>query len=102
MRDVHLLCTVCAQKEVPLGNPDVLVCSVGTEIFFEAASANPEANKEWGEELDQGWNRAKAMQITESFQDLKPQVYFLHVALKLLFRFIILKGVLQRAPNLTT
>ena len=67
---------VLAQKEVPLGNPDVLVCSVGTEIFFEVGSANPEANKQWGEELDQGWNRAKAMQITESFPDLKSQVHY--------------------------
>ena len=49
------------QKEVPLGNPDVLVCSVGTEIFFEAMGASPEANQQWNTELDQGWDRQAAI-----------------------------------------
>jgi hypothetical protein len=61
------------QKEVPLGNPDVLVCSVGTEIFFEAAGTSPEANKQWAAELDQGWDRAKAIEIAGSFSELSPQ-----------------------------
>ncbi|BDA47308.1 Sucrose-phosphatase 1 [Coccomyxa sp. Obi] len=61
------------RKEVPLGNPDVLVCSVGTEIFFEAAGASPEANKDWAAELDQGWDRAKAVEIAGSIPELSPQ-----------------------------
>ena len=69
----HIL-SACAQEEVPLGNPDVLVCSVGTEIFFEASGARPEANKQWATELDQGWSRAKAIEIAGSFPELKPQV----------------------------
>lgn len=62
------------QKEVPLGNPDVLVCSVGTEIFFEATGASPEANQEWKKELDQGWNRQEAIDAAAKFPDLKTQV----------------------------
>jgi hypothetical protein len=64
----------CLQKEVPLGNPDVLVCSVGTEIFFEATGASPEADEEWKKELDQGWNRQAAIDAAASFSELKPQV----------------------------
>ncbi len=62
------------QKEVPLGNPDVLVCSVGTEIFFEATGASPEANQEWKTELDQGWNRQEAIDAAAKFSELKAQV----------------------------
>lgn len=62
------------QTEVPLGNPDVLVCSVGTEIFFEATGASPEANQEWKKELDQGWNRQEAIDAAANFPDLKTQV----------------------------
>lgn len=68
------------QKEVPLGNPDVLVCSVGTEIFFEAAGTSPEANKQWAAELDQGCDRAKAIEIASSFSELSPQASNLHPA----------------------
>ena len=62
------------QKEVPLGNPDVLVCSVGTEIFFKATGASPEANQEWKAELDQGWSRQEAIDAAAKFSELKPQV----------------------------
>ncbi len=62
------------QKEVPLGNPDVLVCSVGTEIFFEATGASPEANQEWKTELDQGWSRQEAIDAAAKFSELKAQV----------------------------
>ncbi|CAL5220768.1 g2832 [Coccomyxa viridis] len=61
------------RKEVPLGNPDVLVCSVGTEIFFEATGASPEANQEWKTELDQGWNRQEAIDAAAKFSELKAQ-----------------------------
>ena len=63
------------QKEVPLGNPDVLVCSVGTEIFFEAMGASPEANQQWKTELDQGWDRQAAIDAAGKLHDLKPQVW---------------------------
>ena len=66
---------VVLQKEVPLGNPDVLVCSVGTEIFFEATGASPEANQQWKAELDQGWDRQAAIDAAGKLHDLKPQVW---------------------------
>lgn len=58
------------RKEAPLLVPDVLVCSVGTEIFFESAG---EADKEWGAELDQGWNRQGALDVAAGFPELKQQ-----------------------------
>lgn len=51
----------------------MLVCSVGTEIFFEATGASPEADEEWKKELDQGWNRQAAIDAAASFSELKPQ-----------------------------
>ena len=63
------------QKEVPLGDPDVLVCSVGTEIFFEAMGASPEANQQWKTELDQGWDRQAAIDAAGRLHDLEPQVW---------------------------
>lgn len=66
-----LLGCAAVQKEAPLLVPDVLVCSVGTEIFFESAG---EADKEWGAELDQGWNRQGALDIAAGFPELKQQV----------------------------
>jgi hypothetical protein len=74
----HANPTLRLQKEVPLGNPDVLVCSVGTEIFFEASGAAPEANKQWAAELDQGWSRQKAIDLAGSFPELKPQACMPH------------------------
>jgi sucrose-6-phosphatase len=62
------------QKEAPLLVPDVLVCSVGTEIFFESAG---EADREWGRELDQGWDRQGALDAAAGIPELKQQVQFL-------------------------
>ena len=62
------------QKEVPLGTPDVLVCSVGTEIFFEASGHAPEPDRKWAAELDKGWDRAAAIRAAESFSELRVQV----------------------------
>jgi hypothetical protein len=62
------------QKEVPLGNPDVLVCSVGTEIFFEHEGASPEPDKKWIDVLNQGWDRDAAVKAAAGFPQLKMQV----------------------------
>ena len=63
------------QEEVPLGNPDILVCSVGTEIFYEAnGSQAPTADKKWGRLLDQGWNRDLIVKTASKFSGLKLQV----------------------------
>lgn len=60
------------QSEVPLLLvPDVLVCSVGTEIFFESTG---EADEGWARVLDQGWDRASAIAAAEGIPELAPQV----------------------------
>ena len=59
---------------MPLGTPDVLVCSVGTEIFFEASGAAPEPDRKWVAELDKGWDRAAAIRCAESLGQLRVQV----------------------------
>ena len=45
---------------MPLGTPDVLVCSVGTEIFFEAGGASPQPDRKWAAKLAKGWDPAAA------------------------------------------
>ena len=69
--------SIITQEEVPLGDPDVLICSVGTEIFFEkpgAAGAEPQPDKKWTQLLDQGWNRQAALDAAAQLPDLVPQV----------------------------
>ncbi len=67
----------CEQEDVPLGDPDILVCSVGTEIFYEAKE-KAEADKKWGAILDQGWNRESVLSIVSKYPGLKLQVNLLH------------------------
>jgi len=65
---------------VPLGVPDVLICSVGTEIFFEkpgSDGAEPQPDKKWTQLLDQGWNRKAALEAAAQLSELKPQVCLL-------------------------
>eukprot|EP00884_Botryococcus_braunii_P008077 jgi/Botrbrau1/17270/Bobra.0015s0028.1 len=61
------------RKEVPLGNPDVLVCSVGTEIFFEHEGADAEPDRKWFEALDVGWDRDAALAAAAAFPELRLQ-----------------------------
>ena len=63
----------CPQSEVPLGNPDVLVCSVGTEIFFEAAGAEPVPDAKWAKKLEQGWDRQQIVDAISGFTGLTMQ-----------------------------
>lgn len=59
------------RKEVPLGTPDVLVCSVGTEIFFQAdAESEPTADQKWTELLNRGWNRTAIVDCASQFSGL--------------------------------
>ncbi len=65
---------------MPLGVPDVLICSVGTEIFFEkpgSDGAEPQPDKKWTQLLDQGWNRKAALEAAAQLSELKPQVCLL-------------------------
>jgi len=61
-------------KEVPLGKPDLLVCSVGSEVYrFEGPDRCPTIDQEWYQHLDQGWDRNKACTIARGFPDLQFQ-----------------------------
>lgn len=69
---------VSVQDEVPLGNPDILICSVGTEIFFEKPGSDgsePQPDKKWTQLLDQGWNRQAALDAAAQLSQLSPQVF---------------------------
>ena len=60
------------QREVPpLAVPDVLVCSVGTEIFLESGGGPDEG---WQRALDEGWDHSAAVAAAEGIPELKPQV----------------------------
>ncbi|CAG9465152.1 unnamed protein product [Pedinophyceae sp. YPF-701] len=57
----------------PLGTPDLLVCSVGSEIYRFDEARNPSLDPEWIAHLDEGWDREKACAIAREFSELKPQ-----------------------------
>jgi sucrose-6-phosphatase len=58
-------------EEKSLLSPDVLICSVGTEIYF-----NPDKNiydSEWANLLSIGWNREEIADLSSKYTDLQPQ-----------------------------
>ncbi|GMH35537.1 hypothetical protein BSKO_03405 [Bryopsis sp. KO-2023] len=60
------------QAAVPLLTPDILVCSVGTEIMHRNDDGfSPD--KEWAAKLDDGWNRSVAMEMDKYFDALTLQ-----------------------------
>ena len=81
LNQLDCLYGITLQDEVPLGNPDVLICSVGTEIFWEkptSGGTEPQPDKIWMQLLDQGWNRQAALDAAAQFSELVPQVTFDH------------------------
>lgn len=61
------------RNSAPLLTPDLLICSVGTEIYQDV---NDELvlDKEWLDVLDQGWDRDKITSLVSGkFPQLKPQ-----------------------------
>ena len=62
------------QEEVPLGKPDVLICSVGTEIFMDVDSPAPVSRESWTRKLDQGWDRKAIVEAASKHSQLKLQV----------------------------
>jgi hydroxymethylpyrimidine pyrophosphatase-like HAD family hydrolase len=61
------------RKTVPLLTPDLLICSVGTEIYHSAGS-QLELDREWFSILENGWNREKITSIVSAdFPKLTPQ-----------------------------
>jgi sucrose-6-phosphatase len=59
------LCTT-----TPLLTPDVLITSVGTEIY---KSDQVLADAEWSTKLQQNWDRSLVQQVTSQFKSLNPQ-----------------------------
>lgn len=62
------------RKTVPLLTPDLLICSVGTEIYHRTDGHQLELDGEWLAQLDHGWNREKVTAVVSSdFNKLTPQ-----------------------------
>jgi hypothetical protein len=63
------------QDEAPLLTPNVLICSVGTEIFYRTADGTLLPDQAWEKYLDNGWDRARVQAlVTEVAPQLTPQV----------------------------
>lgn len=76
---VYVLCWVlCAavvlQDEAPLLTPNVLICSVGTEIFYRGPDGRLLPDDAWETYLDQGWDRAAVQAVAAKITQLTPQV----------------------------
>ena len=76
----HNLMYVCClifsflQDEAPLLNPNVLICSVGTEIFYRGPDGNLVPDQAWTAYLDQGWDKAQVQELAAKIPQLTPQV----------------------------
>ncbi len=55
------------QSEQQLLEPDALVASVGTEIYFQGSD---KCDRTWSEKLTPGWNRDRILATTAHFADL--------------------------------
>ncbi|MEH2178472.1 sucrose-phosphate phosphatase [Nostoc sp.] len=55
-------------KEQSLLEPNALVTSVGTEIYFDSNYEAPD--QKWSERLSDGWNRNLISEISEKFEEL--------------------------------
>jgi hypothetical protein len=62
------------QDEAPLLTPNVLICSVGTEIFYRTAGGSLLPDKAWDAHLDAGWDRGAAEAVAAAIPQLKRQV----------------------------
>ena len=61
------------RDEAPLLTPDLLICSVGTEIYLRTPDGL-QVDEEWNAELDKGWNRDQIVDtVKQSFSKLSPQ-----------------------------
>ena len=68
-RSLELYQELC--KENPLLEPDALVASVGTEIYFK--NSNNIADRGWEDKLSHGWDRDTILAITANFANLVKQ-----------------------------
>lgn len=64
------------QKKAPLLSPDVVVCSVGTEVYLNTPNGFiPDAD--WSASLDEDWDAALAKELGQEFEELELQVELL-------------------------
>lgn len=56
-----------------LGDPDALICSVGTAVHTRTQGGSLEEDQDWRNHLHQGWNRAKALEVANSVGGLTAQ-----------------------------
>lgn len=57
--------------EQSLISPDALIAAVGTELYFNPATA--EIDQDWANLLSQNWQRDQILSITQQFPELVPQ-----------------------------
>jgi hypothetical protein len=71
-----MLCVVLLhlQDAAPLLTPNVLICSVGTEIFYRTADGTLLPDQAWEAYLDQGWDKAAVQALAANIPQLAPQV----------------------------
>ncbi|MBN4003467.1 sucrose-phosphate phosphatase [Nostoc sp. LPT] len=50
--------------------PDVLICAVGTEIYYSNSNT---LDSKWSDYLSEGWDRDLVVNISKAFSELKPQ-----------------------------
>jgi sucrose-6-phosphatase len=58
---------------VPLLKPDVLVTSVGTEIYTDTENLEQSCHVQWSAQLQQNWDRSLVKQVAAQFKALQPQ-----------------------------
>uniref|UniRef100_A0A383VZ45 Sucrose-phosphatase n=1 Tax=Tetradesmus obliquus TaxID=3088 RepID=A0A383VZ45_TETOB len=71
-RSPNLFCQLW--DEAPLLTPNVLICSVGSEIFYRTPDGSLLPDKAWEAYLDQGWDRAAVQKLAAKYPQLAPQV----------------------------
>ena len=52
----------------------MLICSVGTEIFMDVDSPDPQSRESWTRKLDQGWDRKAIVEAASKHSQLNLQV----------------------------
>lgn len=52
----------------------MLICSVGTEIFYRGPDGTLVPDTAWTSYLDKGWDKDKVQQVAAQISQLKPQV----------------------------
>lgn len=56
--------------------PDIVICSVGTEVFYRDSDGRYRPDTQWRQQLDAGgrWDRDKVQRVAQGYAHLTPQV----------------------------